>query len=101
MRWIGLRKILLAVISALALSGAVSTEAIAADGPVVRFEGHVSWVAAETMVVATDNSVAVTVNLSQVPQDEYQRLARGARVVVTGALARGRVLATTIESLEP
>ena len=37
----------------------------------------------------------------QVTQDEYQRLAPGDRVIVTGALERGRVLATTIESLEP
>ena len=101
MGWTGLRKILLAVVAALAFAGVVSTESIAAEGGAVRFGGRVSWVAAETMVVATDNSVAVTVDLSQVAQDEYQRLAPGDRVIVTGALERGRVLATTIESLEP
>lgn len=99
--WRRLRKILVVVVSALAFSGAVSTEALAADGTVVRFDGRVSWVAAEKMVVATDDGVAVSVDLSQVAQDEYQRLSAGARVSVTGAFEGGRVVATSIESLEP
>jgi hypothetical protein len=101
MVWGALRKLSLAAITALAFSGAVSTESSAADGMPVRFGARVSWIAAETMVVSTDDGVAVSVDLSQVAQDEYQRLATGAYVVVTGALGGGRILATSIEALEP
>jgi len=96
-----LRKLSLALIAALAFSGAVSTESCAADGAPVRFGARVTWIAAETMVVSTDDGLAVSVDLSQVAQDEYQRLAAGAYVIVTGALGGGRILATSIEALEP
>jgi len=68
-----------------------------AKGQAVQFSGRVSWAAAETMVVDTDDGVAVTGDLTAVPQDEYQRLASGDRVVVTGALGRYGVVFTTIQ----
>ena len=68
-----------------------------AKGRAVQFSGRVSWVAAEKMVVDTDDGIAVTVDLTAVPQDEYQRLASGDRVVVTGALGRYGVVAATIQ----
>jgi len=101
MRWTALGKVLLAVVSALAFSGVIPAASSAADGTPVRFAARVSWIAAETMVVATDAGQAVSVDLSQVAQDEYQRLATGARVIVSGALEGRGVLATSIESLEP
>ncbi len=101
MRWTELRKISLAVVTALAVSGAISTGSRAADDTLVRFGARVSWIAAETMVVSTDDGPVVSVDLSQVAQDEYQRLATGARVIVTGTLGGNRVLATSIESVEP
>jgi hypothetical protein len=97
----GRRKIPLAVVMALAFSGAIWTGSSAADDTLVRFAARVSWVAAETMVVSTEADPAVSVDLSQVAQDEYQRLATGARVIVTGTLGGNRVLATSIESVEP
>jgi hypothetical protein len=99
MRW--LRKISLAVVAALAFSGAISAESSAADDLLVRFGARVSWIAAETMVVSTDDGLAVSVDLSRVAQDEYQRLATGSRVIVTGTVGGNRVRATSIESLEP
>jgi cold shock CspA family protein len=101
MPWTELRKISLVVVLALAFSGAISTGSSAADDTLVRFGARVSWIAAETMVVSTEGGPAVSVDLSQVAQDEYQRLATGARVIVTGTLGRNRVLATSIESVEP
>ena len=53
------------------------------------------------MVVSTDDGPVVSVDLSRVAQDEYQRLVSGARVIVTGTLEGNRVLATSIESVEP
>jgi len=53
------------------------------------------------MVVATEDGVAVSVDLREVPQDEYQRLASGDRVLVIGVLGRNRIVGTTIRSLGP
>jgi hypothetical protein len=101
MRWTELRKISLAVVTALAFSGAISTGSSAADDTLVQFGARVSWIAGETMVVSTDDGPVVSVDLSRVAQDEYQRLVSGARVIVTGTLEENRVLATSIESVEP
>ena len=103
MRWTELRKISLAVVTALAVLGAISTGCSAADDndTLVRFGARVSWIAAEIMVVSTDDGPVVSVDLSQVAQEEYQRLVTGARVIVTGTLAGNRVMATSIESVEP
>jgi hypothetical protein len=102
MRWTELRKISLAVVTALAVLGAISTGCTADDSDtLVRFGARVSWIAAEIMVVSTDDGPVVSVDLSQVAQEEYQRLVTGARVIVTGALAGNRVMATSIESVEP
>jgi hypothetical protein len=101
MHWTALRKLLLAIVSALVFSGAVSPESSVAESTPVRFGARVTWIAAGTMVVSTDDGLAVSVDLSQVPQDEYQRLASGDRVIVTGAVGGSRILGTSIESLEP
>ena len=101
MRTIELRKISLAIVTALAFSGAISSGSSAADDTLVRFGARVSWIAAGTMVVSTADGLAVNIDLSQVPQDEYQRLATGARIIVTGTLGDNRVVATSIESVEP
>ena len=93
-----LRLVLPAIAVALVLSTAIPGRG-AADGPVVRFLGRVSWIAAETMVVATDDGVAVSVDLREVPQDEYQRLVSGDRVLVIGVLGRNRIVATAIRSV--
>jgi hypothetical protein len=95
-----LHLLLPAIAVALVVSTAIPGR-VAAGGAAVRFPGRVSWVAAETMVVATDDGVALTVDLTKVPQDEYQRLASGDRVLVVGVLGRNRIVATTIQSLEP
>lgn len=75
-----------------------------ADGHIpVRFEGRVQWIAGETLTVATDDDLSISVDLAHVPQDQYQRLHSNDRVVVIGNIssAQSRVLATSIAPLEP
>jgi uncharacterized protein YdeI (BOF family) len=88
---------------ALALLSMLSVTASAADDTPVRFHGRVLWIAGETLMVTTDDSQSVNVDLRQVPQDEYQRLRSNDRVVVTGTIPteQNRVVATSIEALEP
>ena len=66
-------------------------------GPAARVQGRVSWVAAETPIVSTDDPPSVGVDLSQVDQ------ASGDRVIVTGPTSDdgNRVIATPIRSLTP
>jgi ribosome maturation factor RimP len=75
----------------------------AAQDQEVRFRGRVSWVAGKTLVVSTDDSPSVRVDLSQVDQAEYQSLAPGDIVIVIGIIPfeGDRVVATSIKSLSP
>jgi len=88
---------------ALAAWGVSPVAPSVAQDAVVQFRGQVSWIAAETLIVSTDDARSVRVDLSQVDQDEYQRLASGDSVIVTGTISdeRDRVVATSIESLAP
>jgi len=88
---------------ALALLSVLSLAASAADETPVRFEGRVLWIAGQTLMVATDDSQSINVDLTHVPQGEYQRLGSNDRVVVTGTIPTegNRVVATSIEPLEP
>jgi hypothetical protein len=92
-----------AALMALALLSVLSVTACAGDDTPVRFEGRVLWIAGGTLMVATDDSQSVNVDLTHVPQDEYQRLGNNDRVLVTGTIPteRNRVVATSIEPLEP
>ena len=89
-----------AIIAALVFVAAGATGSSAADATPVQFDARVLWIAAETMVVSTDDASVVSVDLRRVPQDEYQRLVTGDRVIVTGTLGRNRVVAASIESVE-
>ena len=89
-----------AIIAALVFVAAGATGSSAADATPVQFDARVLWIAAETMVVSTDDASVVSVDLRRVPQDEYQRLVTGDRVMVTGTLERNRVVAASIESVE-
>jgi len=91
-----------AALMAFALLSVLYVNASAADDTPVRFQGRVLWIAGETLLVATDDSQSINVDLTQVPQDEYQRLESYDRVVVTGTIPTegNRVVATSIEPLE-
>ena len=69
----------------------------------VTFQGRVSWVAGETLIVSTADTPSVRIDLRQVDQDEYQRLRSGDLILVTGDIpeAGDRVIASSIELLAP
>jgi hypothetical protein len=100
MRSIGFRKASALVIAALAFATGVVTGSSAAVDMLVEFDARVSWIADEAMVVSTDDGSAISVDLSGVPEDEYQRLATGDLVIVSGSLEGNRVVATSIQSVE-
>ena len=93
----------LAALAALALLCVLSVTASAADDTPVRFEGRVLWIAGTTLVVATEDSQSIAVDLTHVPLDEYQRLQSSDSIVVVGTVPteRNRIVATSIEPLEP
>ena len=97
------RRLFGSVLIALALCGASSIAPAVALGRALRFDGRVPWIAAETLIVSTDDAPSIRVDLSQVDQDEYQRLASGDRVIVTGTIGDegDPVVATSIQSLTP
>ena len=77
--------------------------ASADDDTPVRFEGRVLWIAGTTLVAATEESQSITVDLTHVPLDEYLRLRSNDYIVVVGTIPieRNRIVATSIEPLEP
>jgi hypothetical protein len=93
----------LMTLTASALLSLLPVTASAADVDSIQFQARVLWIAGETMVVATDNSQSINVDLRQVSQDEYQRLERNDLVIVTGIIPaeNNRVVATSIEPVEP
>ena len=93
----------LVALAAVALLCVLSVTAGAADVMPLRFEGRVLWIAGTTLMIATDDSQSVNVDLRHVPLDEYQRLRSNDYIVVVGTIAaeRDRIVATSIEPLEP
>lgn len=92
-----------ALLMALVVWGAVPVAPATAQDQEVRFRGRVSWIAGETLVVSTDDSPSVRIDLSQADQADYQRLAVGDFVIVTGIIPYegDRVVATSIKLLSP
>ena len=78
----------------------------------LRLEGHVQWIAGQTMILATNTDGtdsyiprslwSIRVDLTRVPQDEYAALAQGDLVTVTGVLSddNSRLFGTSIERPE-
>ena len=92
--------IALALLNVLSVTPSVADDA---DDAPVHFRARVLWIAGDTLMVATDDGQSVNVNLTRVPQDQYQRLGINDRVVVTGTIPieQDRVEAASIERLEP
>ena len=93
----------IAVISVILLLGLVGSTY--SQERYLRLEGHVQWIAGQTMILATNtdgmNSYvpqvlwSVRVDLREVPQSEYDTLTQGDFVIVTGVLVDDSWLAGT------
>jgi len=91
-----IRTIAIAAFLALALS------AIAQE-PTVQLEGRVAWIAGQVLVIAPDGNPSVSVDISQVPQDQRATLREGDRILVTGTVnnERTRVVAASVQRVGP
>jgi len=83
-----------AVLLALAVAAIVGAQSASES-----FVGTVQWIAGEKMVIALDSGGSVPIDLTSADQGDYQSLAPGDRVVVTGTVSpeRDRVIAASIE----
>ena len=67
----------------------------------LQIEGWVQWVAADRMQLVLDNGLSVSVDLTRVPQSQYQGLGPGQRdrVAVVGYIApdNRRFIASSVE----
>jgi hypothetical protein len=75
----------------------------AAERDLTRVEGRVQWIAAEKMmVVPRTGGLPLSVDLTQVPQDQYAGVLPGSRVSVEGVIADDarRVIATSVKPLD-
>jgi hypothetical protein len=100
----------IAVISVILLLGLVGSAH--SQERYLRLEGHVQWIAGQTMILATNTDGTdsyiprslwtIRVDLTRVPLDEYAALAEGDLVTVTGVLSddNSRLLGTSIERPE-
>ena len=63
-----------------------------------RLEGRVQWVAGGTLSLAVNDGPAVSIDLRNVPQDDYAGLAQGDWVVVIAELSadRRRLIGTSV-----
>jgi hypothetical protein len=99
-----------AVISVILLLGVVGSAY--SQARYLRLEGHVQWIAGQTMIPATNTDGTdsyiprslwtIRVDLRDVPQDEYAALAQGDVITVTGVLSddNSRLVGTSIERPE-
>ena len=81
--------------AALTLLLAVVLAGLGLPGPAVaqqrvRFEGRLLWVSGDTMAVAVNDGPSVSIDLSKVPQGDYQGLEEGEWVMVLAEYSRDR-----------
>ena len=71
----------------------------AQEQPILRFEGRVTYVAPEEMLVALDSGGVVMLDLARMPQGEIRQIAQNDYVTVTGFILRpsNKVIATSIQ----
>src|SRR5262245_35434873 len=90
----GIKTLVVAILLALAVAMVAGAQSVSE-----RFVGTVQWIAGDRMALALDTGPSVPIDLTSADQGDYQSLAAGDRVVVTGTVSpeRDRVIATSIE----
>jgi hypothetical protein len=69
----------------------------------IQLEGWIQWISGDRMMLALESGQSVTIELRDVPQDQYMALKPRDRVAVRGVLTSDnrRVAATSIIFTEP
>ncbi len=65
----------------------------------VNLGGRVQWIAGQTLILDVDDGPSVRIDLTRVPQGDYQSLSQGEPIFVTGVLSSDyrRVMGTSIQ----
>ena len=89
--------VLTAVLIAIALLGSAS-----AQSRTIRLDGWIQWISGERIMLALDSGQSITIELRDVPQDQYMGLRARDRILVVGALSADnrRVAATSVAFIE-
>jgi hypothetical protein len=94
---------------ALVVAGLVALVCVVVPGvgqaQYMQVEGWVQWVAADRMQLVLDNGLSISVDLTRVPQSQYQGLGPGQRdrVMVVGVIApdNRRFIASSVTRTSP
>jgi hypothetical protein len=91
--------------AALALVVCVSwTTPAIAQGQYLQVEGWVQWISAQRLQLVLDNGLSISVDLTRVPQDQYQALSQGLkdRVAVVGVVSpdNRRLIASSVTRVQ-
>ena len=97
-----MKRVGLLIIVALALAWAVVPAA--AQGQYVQVEGWVQWLSADKLQLVLDNGLSISVDLTRVPQSQYQSLGPGQRerVSVVGVVSADnrRLIASSVTRMD-
>jgi hypothetical protein len=92
------RRMSVAMFALVALVVVLPAAGVDAESAPVRLVGAVQWIGGLGMALALDTGGSIRIDLTSVELTDYQGLASGDRVVVTGVLSarRDRVIASAI-----
>ena len=70
------------------IAGGLLAAPLAAEAQeLVYYEGRVQWIAASTLILATDEGWSIRVDLTRVDQREYLGLSPRVRIIVSGVVS--------------
>ena len=83
---------------------ASATAPATAQGQYLQVEGWVQWISAQRLQLVLDNGLSISVDLTRVPQDQYQGLSSGLRdrVAVVGVVSpdNRRLIASSVTRVQ-
>jgi len=92
------KSFVVAIVLSLVLAGTLAPAA--AQGQYMRVDGWVQWLSADRLQLVLDNGLSISVDLTKVPQSEYQALGLGPRdrVTVVGVVSQDnrRLIASSV-----